>query len=73
MRASELGLGAHSRRMQRHGREAGVRTSHGGGMAGAWVTCRQNIKHMASDDAGEVGTSFGPPTGHISEWALNKV
>ena len=40
MRASELGLDAHSRRMQMHGREVGASVGHGGGAASAWATRR---------------------------------
>jgi len=73
VRASALGLDAHSRRTQRHGREAGARVGHGGGMAGAWATRQQNFEHLAGAGAGEVGAGFGPPMGRIGKRALNKV
>ena len=47
VRASALGLGAHSRRMQRHGKEAGARISHGGGAASAWKTRGHEVEHVA--------------------------
>ena len=47
MRASELGLGAHSRRTQRPDREAGARLGHGGGAASAWKTCGHEVEHEA--------------------------
>jgi len=47
VRESELGLTAYSRRMQRHGREAGAHAGHGGGAASAWKTCEHEVEHMA--------------------------
>ena len=59
MRASELGLGVHSRRTQRRGREAGACVGHGGDAVGAWVTRRHFGEQVAGDGVPELGCRFG--------------
>jgi len=58
VRASELGIGAHSRRTQRHGREVDACIGHGGGVAGAWATCQHFDEQLVGDGVPELGCHF---------------